>query len=87
MENFTCHCPCGISTERWSPTGQVITLEAEVWHRGKRSVVCIVSRRESLAKTLISVGVSGDKWRVFHQESKWFGKAPLPGRLAIVGTR
>lgn len=34
-----------------------------------------VSRKESLAKALISVGVPGDKWRVFHQESEWFGKA------------
>lgn len=34
-----------------------------------------VSRNESLAKALISVGVSGDKWCVFHQEGKWFEKA------------
>lgn len=34
-----------------------------------------VSRTGSLAKALISDGVSGDKRRVFHQESKWFGQA------------
>lgn len=42
-----------------------------------------VSRKESLAKALISDGVSGGKWCVFHQESKWFGKAISGNKINV----
>lgn len=46
-QNGEPHLPLPLWDQHWSPTGQVIMLEAEVWHQGERSVVCIVSPERS----------------------------------------